>query len=103
MPKGIDTLFKTPEIKEEPKNTKANKPAPVVDHGENEVVASGRKQNEGFVQNYALRLPKDFYKALKSYCDQKETTVNTIIYNTLKSRFENDPDFKEAYEYANKK
>ena len=54
------------------------------------------------IQNYALRLPKDFYKALKLYCDQNDTTVNPLIYNKLRDALENDPDFKAAYKFINK-
>lgn len=75
---------------------------PASTQSDNYVIKAGREQNKDTVQNYALRLPKDFYKALKIYCDQKGTTVNTIIYKTLRNAFENDKEFNDAFDYVNK-
>ena len=53
------------------------------------------------VQDYALRLPKNFYKALKIYCGNKNISVNTFIYNTIKECVVNDPDFIEIFDFIN--
>jgi|GEM_PF-6052100 len=89
--------LQTPKpIKKEPKPTPKKIETTRLD---DEIVGSVRVES---VTNYALRLPKDFYKALKLYCDQKDTSVNTLIYNKLRDVLENDQDFKEAYKFINK-
>lgn len=92
--KEPDKILKEP-IKKEPKPTPKKVDSPRLD---DDVVGT----RSDSIQNYALRLPKDFYKALKLYCEQNDTTVNTLIYNKLRDVLENDPDFKAAYKFINK-
>lgn len=106
MPKGLtDNLQNLISTRNEPtaESRQAAKDAKKVTYRDVEIVKAGRKENEEMVQNYALRLPKDFYKALRLYCEDKGITMNTFIYSKLKESVENDPDFRRAFEYVNKK
>ena len=47
------------------------------------------------VKNYALRLPVDLASALRILAAKKGISFNTLVYETLKEHWENDPEYQK--------